>query len=56
MKGYFRKRGEKWSFTIDIGRDPLTGKRKQKQYQALKQRKKPKEHVMNLFISLILGV
>lgn len=30
MKGYFRKRGTKWSFTIDVGRDPKTGKRKQK--------------------------
>jgi len=29
MKGYFRKRGEKWSFTVDIGRDPVTGKRRQ---------------------------
>lgn len=30
MKGYVRKRGSKWSYTVDIGRDPLTGKRKQK--------------------------
>ncbi|WP_034757683.1 site-specific integrase [Rossellomorea vietnamensis] len=30
MKGYIRKRGNKWSFTVDIGRDPSTGKRKQK--------------------------
>lgn len=30
MKGYFRKRGNKWSFTIDIGIDPRTGKRLQK--------------------------
>lgn len=29
MKGYFRKRGDKWSFTVDVGIDPLTGKRKQ---------------------------
>lgn len=27
---YFRKRGDKWSFTVDIGNDPVTGKRKQK--------------------------
>lgn len=26
---YFRKRGDNWSFTVDIGRDPVTGKRKQ---------------------------
>ncbi len=30
MKGYFRKRGDTWSFTIDVGQDPVTGKRKQK--------------------------
>ncbi|PGA19357.1 site-specific integrase [Bacillus thuringiensis] len=39
MKGYFRKRGEKWSFTIDIGRDPLTGKRKQKTVSGFKTKK-----------------
>lgn len=56
MKGYFRKRGEKWSFTIDIGKDPITGKRKQKRHQALKQRKKLNVHAMNLSINLILEV
>lgn len=56
MKGYFRKRGEKWSFTIDIGKDPITGKRKQKQHQALKQRKKPNVHVMSLSINSTLEV
>ena len=30
MQGYFRKRGDTWSFTIDRGVDPTTGKRKQK--------------------------
>lgn len=39
MKGYFRKRGENWSFTIDIGRDPLTGKRKQKTASGFKTKK-----------------
>lgn len=27
---YYRKRGDKWSFTVDVGVDPITGKRKQK--------------------------
>jgi integrase len=27
---YFRKRGDTWSYTIETGRDPVTGKRKQK--------------------------
>ena len=30
MKGHVRKRGRKWCFVVDIGPDPLTGKRKQK--------------------------
>lgn len=30
MQGYFRKRANKWSYTIDVGLDPVTGKRKQK--------------------------
>lgn len=29
MKGSFRKRGKTWTFVVDIGKDPLTGKRKQ---------------------------
>ncbi|WP_134705131.1 tyrosine-type recombinase/integrase [Ammoniphilus sp. YIM 78166] len=39
MKGYFRKRGDKWSFTIDIGIDPKTGKRKQKTSSGFKTKK-----------------
>ncbi|WP_144558489.1 site-specific integrase [Shouchella miscanthi] len=39
MKGYFRKRGDKWSFTIDIGVDPATGKRKQKTKSGFKTKK-----------------
>ncbi|WP_046175355.1 site-specific integrase [Domibacillus indicus] len=30
MKGSVIKRGETWTYIIDIGKDPLTGKRKQK--------------------------
>lgn len=39
MKGYFRKRNDKWSYTVDIGRDPLTGKRKQKTQSGFKTKK-----------------
>ncbi|HAV10367.1 MAG TPA: site-specific integrase [Dehalococcoidia bacterium] len=28
LKGYFRLRGDNWQITVDIGRDPGTGKRK----------------------------
>ncbi|KYD29359.1 site-specific integrase [Parageobacillus toebii] len=30
MKGHVYKRGETWTFVVDVGRDPVTGKRKQK--------------------------
>lgn len=30
MKGHIRKRGSKWCFVLNLGRDPQTGKRKQK--------------------------
>lgn len=39
MKGYFRKRGSKWSFSIDVGRDPGTGKRKQRTLSGFKTKK-----------------
>lgn len=39
MKGYVRKRGNKWSFTVDIGRDPRTGKRKQKTHSGFSTKK-----------------
>lgn len=45
MKGYFRKRGEKWSFTLDIGKDVKTGKRKQKTVSGFKTKKRPKRPV-----------
>ncbi|WP_374701183.1 Arm DNA-binding domain-containing protein [Thalassobacillus sp. C254] len=38
MKGYFRKRGSKWSFTIDAGKDHQ-GKRKQKTMTGFKTKK-----------------
>ncbi|QHJ69229.1 site-specific integrase [Planococcus halotolerans] len=50
MQGYFRRRGCKcsskrctcgatWSFSIDLGRDPSTGKRKQKTVSGFKTKK-----------------
>lgn len=30
MKGSIKKRGNTWTYTVDTGRDPLTGKRRQK--------------------------
>jgi integrase len=39
MKGYIRKRGSKWSYTVDVGKDPRTGKRKQKSQSGFKTKK-----------------
>lgn len=30
MKGTVKERGNTWSYIVDIGRDPITGKRRQK--------------------------
>ncbi|MFJ7992474.1 Arm DNA-binding domain-containing protein [Peribacillus frigoritolerans] len=30
MKGNVKQRGNTWSYIVDIGRDPITGKRRQK--------------------------
>lgn len=49
MKGYVRKRGNKWSYTVDIGRDPITGKRKQKTKSGFKT-KKEAEQSLNEFL------
>lgn len=56
MKGYFRKRGDKWSFTIDIGRDPATGKRKQKTQGGFKTKKEAQQVCANLISDLTKGV
>ncbi|WP_260989897.1 site-specific integrase [Paenibacillus xylanexedens] len=39
MKGSFYKRGSTWSYMIDIGIDPLSGKRKQKSKGGFKTKK-----------------
>jgi integrase len=39
LKGHIRKRGNKWCFVIDIGRDPENGRRKQKSFSDFKTKK-----------------
>lgn len=66
MKGYFRRRGctcgkkkctcgAKWSFTIDIGVDPATGKRKQKTVSGFDTRAKAEEAATTLHYQLTKG-
>ena len=30
MRGHVHKRGSTWGYVVDVGRDPATGKRKQR--------------------------
>lgn len=55
MKGYFRKRNDKWSFSIEIGKDPITGKRKQKTVSGFKTKKAAQEAAVQMHSELSLG-
>ncbi|NME98843.1 site-specific integrase [Aneurinibacillus aneurinilyticus] len=55
MKGYFRKRGSKWSFSIDIGRNPETGKRKQKTVSGFKTKKEAEKVCAELIAQIENG-
>ena len=52
---YFRKRGEKWSFTMDVGKDPITGKRKQVTKGGFKTKKAAQEEVARVTNDLANG-
>jgi integrase len=54
MKGYFRKRGKTWSFTLDIGKD-AQGKRKQKTKGGFKTKKAAEEACAELISQLRRG-
>lgn len=56
MKGYFRKRGDKWSFTVDVGNDPSTGKRIQKTKGGFKTKKAAQEACAELITELTKGI
>ncbi len=45
MRGHIRKRGKSWSIVVELGRDPVTGKRKQ-QWQSIKGTKKDAERAL----------
>lgn len=55
MKGYVRKRGKTYSFTVDVGRDPDTGKRKQKTKGGFKTKKAAQEALNNVLYEVNTG-
>jgi integrase len=52
MRGYVYQRGETWTFVVDVGRDPITGKRKQKSKGGF-QRKRDAEAALRKLLSEI---
>lgn len=56
MKGYVRKRGNKWSFTVDVGKDPRTGKRKQKTQSGFKTKKEAQAALAEMVNNVDKGV
>lgn len=49
MRGHVRQRGEKWVFVVDLGRDEVTGKRKQKWSKGF-EKKKDAEKALTKFL------
>ncbi|MEH7514135.1 Arm DNA-binding domain-containing protein [Gottfriedia acidiceleris] len=56
MKGSFRKRGDKWSFAVDLGKDPITGKRRQKTRSGFKTKKEAQAACAELISEVEKGV
>lgn len=55
MKGYFRKRGNTWSYTVDVGKDPATGKRKQKSKGGFKTKKEAQQALNEVMSKVYKG-
>ncbi|WP_165786655.1 site-specific integrase [Heyndrickxia camelliae] len=56
MRGYVRKRGNKWSYTVDIGKDPITGKRKQKTKSGFDTEKEAETALNEIIYELNKGI
>lgn len=55
MKGHIRKRGSKWCFVLDIGRDPETGKRRQKWFSGFATKKEAQRAMVEKIAELNRG-
>ncbi|MGV3467360.1 MAG: tyrosine-type recombinase/integrase [Heyndrickxia sp.] len=55
MKGYYRQKGKGWQFTIDIGKDPVTGKRKQMSKGGFKSEKEAQKAARELMVAMDQG-
>src|SRR5690625_1706121 len=55
MRGSIQKRGNKYSFVIDIGRDPVTKKRRQKRVSGFTSEKKARAEMNEMIVDLNRG-
>lgn len=55
MKGHIRKRGKNWAFVIELGRDPHTGKRRQKWQTVKGSRKDAERELRSALVRLETG-
>jgi len=55
LKGHIRKRGSKWCFVLDIGRDPETGKRRQKWFSGFATKKEAQRAMVEKIAELNRG-
>jgi Arm domain-containing DNA-binding protein len=53
MQGHIRKRGKQsWAVVLSLGRDPQTGKKKQKWYGQLRSRREAQQKLAQLFVDV----
>lgn len=52
MKGSYRKRGDTWSYVVDLGPDPATGKRRQKEKSGFRTKKEAQTAAAELIIQV----
>ncbi|TDT63384.1 site-specific integrase [Fonticella tunisiensis] len=55
MRGHIRKRGAGYQIVVDVGRDPLTGKRKQKSVGGFKTKKEAEKALAELIAKIEQG-
>ena len=55
MRGHISKRGNKYSFVVDIGRDPVTKKRRQKRVSGFDTKKQAREAMVKMIAEINKG-
>lgn len=52
MKGSYRKRGDTWSYIVDLGSDPATGKRRQREKSGFRTKKEAQAAAAELIVQV----